>query len=358
MNATIAYFTNRKNPRFHWFCDSLVRQMWPEDLAKLQVIFIDNLVWGINADVGNRYLRAAGKFPLADTRWHNWARRDELAAAVRGRFEYLHVPPKPCSWQGPFRYTQEDWFCAGNARNTAIILAEKPYLICVDDLSVLAPGWVDNARHAVQHGYVVAGAYKKLLKMEVNDGHLADHEENPKGVDSRWPHGSATGIVPWHGDALYGCSFGVPVELATTIDGFDAHCDGMGAEDYDFGIRLERAGGKIFYNRNMLTWESEEGHWDDKSLPRRRKKMPPERLPDYLRAKHPDGLDCDHVMLNRIRSEPSRFAPLSRTTVHSLRSLRHQWAREKLVSIPETCPEDWVDGMPLTQVVRSNSGYY
>lgn len=354
MNATIAYFTNRKNPRWAWFCDSLCRQMSATERAAVQVVVVDAALWGVRPAAADAYLRRWGKFPLADSGWHNWARREELAQAVRGRFAYLHIPPKPSVWQGPFRYTKQDWFAAANARNTAIIVAERPYLVCVDDLSVLGPAWVDNVRHAVEHGYVVCGAYKKLRAMEVEDGVLLNFQENPAGVDSRWRQGSDHGVVPWSGGGLFGCSFGLPVELAVTVDGFDAWCDGQGAEDYDFGIRVERAGGRFFYNRNMLTWESEEGHGEDQSLPRESRLVAEERLPESLRVEHPAGLMSDHVMLQSVHRETKRFRPRGRETPHGLMDLRAQWQRERLVPISTVCPDDWRTGRPLTDLRPEN----
>lgn len=346
MNATLAYFTNRKNPRFQWFCDSLCRQLPEADLKQMQVVFVDAQLWAIGQDVANRYFRAAGKFPLADPAWHNWKRREQLEAAVGGRFSYLHIPPKPSPWQGPFRMTDRDWFAASNARNTALIVAEKPYFVGVDDLSVLAPGWADNVRHAIASGYVVCGAYKKLLEMEVANGELLRFKENPPGVDSRWARGSDTGIVPWSGAGMFGCSFGIRTELAVTVDGFDPHCDGQGAEDYDFGIRAERAGGVFYYNRNMLTWESEEAHHEDKTLPRESKHVPPDRLPQSLKVEHPNGLMSDHVMLQSVIRETGRTLPLGRT---DLRALRAQWQAERLVPIQTEGAIDWRTGEQLAR---------
>ena len=349
MNVTLAFFTSRQNPRFAWWVDSLCRQTPPAELAAMQIVFVDAKLWGIGPEVAARYLRAAGKFPLADPQWHDWRRREELTAVVAGRFDYLHIPPKPSAWQGPFRWTDKDWFAASNARNTAIIVAERPYLVCCDDLSCLSPMWIDQVRHAAT-GYIVCGAYKKLLEMNVVHGRLESFKENPAGVDTRWDRGSDTGIVPWSGAGLFGCSFGAPVELLTAVDGFDYYCDGQGAEDYDLGIRLERAAGtgRTFYNRNMLTWESEEAHTEEPTLPRDSKMVPFDRLPDSLKGEYPNGLMSDHVMLQSVMRETGRTLPLGRATPHSLAGLRDQWQREKLTPIPTEPAMDWRDGTPLT----------
>ncbi len=343
MNATFAYFTARRNCRWQWFVDSLCRQASAEDLAAMQIVFVDSHLWGLTHEAADLYFRRDGRFPLADAAHHNWARRRELEEVVRGRFKYLHIPPLPSAWQGPFRITKKDWFCASNARNTAFIVAEKPYIVCVDDLSILGPIWMAQVRHAAESGYVVCGAYKKLLQMQVVDGELVSFTENPKGVDTRWGYGSDTGIVPWYGSAMYGCSFGVPTDLVVKVDGNDPRADGSGAEDYDFGIRLERAGGKFFYNRNMLTLESEEGHAEEPSLPREAKFVNQDRIPSDIRPHYPEGLMSDHVMLQSVARE-NRILPLDR---NYLARLRDQWKREALVQIPQRPQFDWRDGTPL-----------
>lgn len=344
MHLTLSYFTSRDDPRFAWFCDSLCRQASTEDLAGMQIVFVDGKLPALTHEAADLYFRRDGRFPLADEAHHNWARRAQLDRAVRGRFKYLHIPPLPCEWQGPFRITKKDWFCAANSRNTAFIVAEKPYIVCVDDLSILGPIWLAQVRHAAESGYIVCGAYKKLLQMKVVDGELVSFTEHPPGVDSRWGAGSDGGIVPWHGSGMYGCSFGVPTHLVEKIDGCDSWCNGAGAEDYDFGIRLERAGGVFYYNRNMVTFESEEGHGEEPALPRECKFVAPERLPGSLREHYPDGLMSDHVMLQSVIRE-KRILPHGK---NQIAEMRRQWQRERVVQIPQRPQTDWRDGADLS----------
>lgn len=343
MKISLAYFTARSDPRFSWFCDSLCRQASPADLVAMQIVFVDGKLPALTPEAADLYFRRDGRFPLADEAHHVWARRDQLAAAVRGRFKYLHIPPLPCEWQGPFRLTQKDWFCAANSRNTAFIVAEHPYIVCVDDLSILGPIWLAQVRHAADSGYCVCGQYKKLLEMKVVDGELVSFTDNPKGVDSRWGAGSDSGIVPWHGSGMFGCSFGVPTALVDKVDGCDSWCNGAGAEDYDFGIRLQRAGGQFFLNRNMLTLESEEGHSEEPSLPREAKFVAFDRLPESLKPHYPDGLMSDHVMLQSVVRE-NRILP---HTPNRIAALRRQWQTERMVQIPQAPAFDWRDGKNL-----------
>lgn len=359
MKLTIAYITARAEPMWSMFVDSFCAQTTPEQRRDIQVVFVDGKLWYPDAKIQATQPTMA----LAHHFYHDPKRRFDLERVVAKRFDYLHVPPKPCLKQGPFRLTQKDWFCASNTRNTAIIAARGDYLVCVDDLSVLMPGWMAQVWHAAESGYCVCGAYKKVLGLRVipymnaQGGEIAgrfpviQYEEFPPGVDSRWPHGSDTGIVPWHGSALYGCSFGVRVEDALRVDGFEPACNGEGGEDTDFGIRLERAGVKIFYNRNMLTLESEEGHHGEKSLPRERRLVTRDRLPDrydsYQVRNQEEKYYSDHVLLNRLVNETERITPLF---PENLRAIRTDFLATGMVPIPSGPAEDWRDGTPVSSL--------
>jgi hypothetical protein len=339
---TIAYFTSRKDCKVDWFVDSLARFVPVEERHLIQLIFVDRHLWAITPEAGNRYWRRGDLVSLVDPTWHVESRREKFAAAVRGRFEFLHIPVKPCMWQGPFRLTTKDWFCAAQARNTAVIAAKHPYFVGVDDLSVLLPTWWPQVKHAASSGYCVCGAYKKVKDLVVNDGEIVSFTEFLPGVDSRWPHGSDGGIVPWHGSGLYGCSFGVPMELLLKVNGMEELTDGQSAEDYDLGIRLERAGGVFKYNRNMTTYESEEMHAVEPSLPRDKKRMNADRLPPGYTG----NPDSDHVMLHRVVHE-SRFTTLDGK---NLRQARDEFQVSQRAMIPIGPTHDWRDGQSLTEL--------
>lgn len=347
MKLSIAYITARANPMWSLFCDSFCAQTTEEQRKDIQIIFVDGKLWGGAA----KFLSSgAPEILLADADYHDMDRRAALASAVAGRFNYLHIPPKPCRLQGPFRETKKDYFCASNTRNTAIIAASGDYLVCVDDLSVVMPTWIAQVMHAAEHGYCVCGAYKKVLNLRHENGQTT-YTEYPPGVDSRWPRGSDTGIVPWHGTAMFGCSFGARVEDLLAIDGFDVACDGQGGEDYDAGVRLERSGVKLFYNRNMLTLESEEGHHGEASLPRERRIVSSDRLPpgydSYVMPNQAEKYYSDHVMLNRMANETSRILP---TIPEGLRALRARFLATGLVPVPQGEGTDWRDGTPLREL--------
>lgn len=335
---TIAYVTSRLVPRWEWYADSIVAQTTPEQRENIQFVFVDGHLWRRDTEfVG------FSEIALADVSYHEPERRRELEQVVAKRFDYLHVPPKPCAWQGPFRQTKNSWFCAANSRNTVFVVARTPYVTFVDDLSVLMPGWFNQVLHAAQDGYVVAGAYKKAKQLKVVNGLVESFEPYPPGIDSRWVNGSDGGVVPWRGSGLFGCSFGVPLEAALEVDGNDAACNGAGAEDTDFGLRLDRAGWAFFYNRNMLSLESEEDHHTEPALPRESKLVTPDRLPPGYEG----NPMSDHVMLNRVCRETERILPL---IGDNLRSVRERYLATGFVPVPQEPQFDWRDGTPLAEL--------
>lgn len=352
MKVTIAWFTSRKNPRFQWFCDSLCNQLSPQELAEVQVIAVDRHLWAITPEAGNKYWRRGDLISLVDPTWHVESRREEFAAAVRGRFQLLHLPVKPCTHQGPFRFTTRDWFAAAVTRNTAIMAAKHPYFVGVDDLSVLLPSWASQVRHAAEGMYAVAGMYCKKKNLVVEGGEVKSFDAQwEDGRDTRWPHGSDAGIVKWHGGSVFGCSFGMPLELLLRINGFEELASGEGGEDYCMGMRAERAGAQWWMNRNMQSWESEEAHHEEPSLPRERKIVTPDRLPPgYERWHHVNPAEryySDHVQLNRLRNE-ARIRTVAEWT--NLRQAREEFLVSGRALIPTEPTTDWRDGAKLAEL--------
>jgi hypothetical protein len=343
VKLSIAYVTSRATPRWDLFIESFLAQTTPEQRKDIEVMFIDGKLW--SAFGGSN---ETGQIQLTHPFYHDPKRRYDLEMVVNKRFRFLHIPPKPCLMQGPFRKTNRDFFCASNTRNTAIIAARGDYLVCVDDLSVLMPGWIAQVMHAAGDGYAVCGAYKKVMKLDLwpdGDGFRVDYEEFAGGRDSRWDRGSDTGIVPWSGGGLFGCSFGARVDDMLAVDGSEEACNGGGGEDTDFGIRLERYGVKFFYNRNMLTLESEEGHHDGAILPRERRMVKREHLPEAYDAWDVHNQDekywSDHVLYNRLRFETGRYRTL---IPNNLREARSVFLATGMVSIPSGPLTDWRDG--------------
>lgn len=314
---SLGYLTSRKDPKIEWFFRSLKRE-FRGDYTGLQLIIVD-----FHAEEEGRK-----EFMV------NMAASCMGAAANPDWF--VHVTPKPTVWQGKHKKTRDHHFAASNARNTVFAHAKNDFVACVDDLSVLLPGWIDNAMHASHHGYVALGAYKKVMELDVDyDGNISC-KEHASGIDSRWNLGRASGIVEAEGTWMFGCSFALPIEFVLKVNGFDEICDGTGFEDVEFGCRLQRSGCKFFYNRNMCTYESEEGHsWEGNTKFVRQSKMTT------------CGLMSDWwIKNNRIDSKETWTCG----NKFDLRQLRESVLKGEAFPIPEEPTHDWRDGKPLGEI--------
>lgn len=314
MNFTIAYFTARKDPKIEWFFRTLKREIENTKISPTQIIIVD-----FHADEPGRRDTIRSHFGITGC-------------------DLQHVTPKPSVWQGKHKLTKNEYFAAANARNTAFALCKNDFIACIDDLSAISPGWIDQIRHAIHHNYVALGAYKKVLKLSVDETGFISYTPFEPGVDSRWKSG-ANGVVPAGGGWMFGCSFALRIEHALKVNGFDEVCDGQGAEDYDFGIRLERSGVRLMYNRNMLTYESEEEHFTPGNQA-------------FIRMAKPmqyDGgiIGSDHVLLRKVQFM-ERITTLS--DHYNLRTLREHMLKGGEFPIPQNPRHDWRDGTPLEQM--------
>lgn len=311
MTLTIAYLTSRWRPRIEWFFDSLaLRLREVRDLPDIKVVVVDY----------HHAKRAPGEF--------------QMLADKNLKRPITHVPPKPCVWQGPHRLTNKDYFAAANSRNTAVCLAPDGWIAYVDDLSILQPGWLQRVLLASYHNYVALGAYKKLLKMVVENGKLISSEEHAGGVDSRWKSGSLSMAVPATGSWMYGCSVAMPVSALLECNGWLELGDtlGMGGEDYLTGMLIARNGYEFKYDLSMLTYESEEAHHEEPPLAR------------VIERGYRDE-DASHALLNMIQHSKITRHP----GYYDLREMRETVLSGKpfpVVSIPE---HNWYSGKPLKE---------
>lgn len=300
MHLTIAYITNRRECMVQWFFDSLRREIerYGQGL-KIRTVMVDF-----------------------------------YAAERHGQFGFdFHVPPKPTVWQGPHRLTTRDYFAMSSARNTSLCLAPDGWLLCVDDLSVLMPGYLKAVRLSMEGGYIACGAYRKVDDLKVASGVAVSYVENPTGVDSRWRLGNDYVPVTISGGQMFGCSTCCPVEALLQINGWDEDCDSMGSEDYICGLMLERAGWALKYDRRMLTLESEELHHKEISMLR-------------IIKMHP--VDASHSILNLVLSGRRRTGACYYP--EELREVRKQVLAGKPFPIPTEPIKDWRDGQLLSEM--------
>lgn len=236
MPITLCYLTSRRDSKFQWWWDSLALQLQPDD--ELHIIVVDF---------------HAKEQPLC---------ANGAPAQIKS---FKHVTPKPNVWQGEHRLTKENWFAAANARNTGLCLAPTDWIAYCDDLSVLAPTWLEAVRRSQVGNYIALGAYKKVRSLVVDKGRVLSCEEFPGGLDARLRHGGE--VVSCGGDWMYGCSVAGPVEAFLAVNGWPEAFDGLSFEDVCMGICIGNTGRFSFrYDKSMLTLESEEDHYIEKPM--------------------------------------------------------------------------------------------
>jgi hypothetical protein len=183
------------------------------------------------------------------------AQRREYFASKMGGIELVHVSPKPTRWQGEFRITQDNYFAAANTRNTGACYAKYNYIAYVDDLGIIAPTWLPAVINAMGKNEIHCGAYTKVKNIVYLSCSYNGGDENG-GRDHRLDHYKQD-ISKCHGGQVYGSSFCLPKSVYFRLNGQNEMCDGLAGEDYDFGLRLEKSGYSIYYNKRMFINESD-----------------------------------------------------------------------------------------------------
>ena len=315
MEHSVIYITNRPDPLFAWFLDSLVLDAPAEDLAQTQLVVVDH-------EAKNKGRK-------------EWFEAHENLAKFG---DVVHVPVKPNVWTGAHRLTPVDYFAASNFRNTGLLYASADHVTFVDDLSYIVPGWWNHVKLSKEDQAVYLGTYEKHRHMCVKDGKLLGSERYEGGVDTRRANLSLSNTKPFPcaGSWMYGCSVSGPTKAWMDINGYDEDCDSMGSEDYICGMMLELEKWPIKFCPAMMTIESEEYHHISTPV---------------LRIIKPSGYrDASWTLLDQVRSGERRrgaFYCAESMTLAERRDRVLQGLPLPITQIPE---HDWRDGQPLSEM--------
>lgn len=293
---SIIYITFRENCMFEWFIEPLRKSINDNGFNfPIQIIVVDGFLY---------------ESP------DKTSRREYFSQKV-GSLELTHVSPKPTRWQGEYRLTSNNYFAAANTRNTGACYAKYDYIAFVDDLGIISPTWLPAVVNTVKKGEIHCGAYTKVKNIiyDTNSFRYNGGDENG-GRDHRLNVYNQN-ISRCPGGHLYGTSFCLPKRVYFELNGQNEMYDGSaGGEDYDLGIRLERSGFQIYYDKLMFIHESDWLFGSDKE--RKCIRLDPaiseehymNRLKEYnLRDISPARRDLSHFMLCNSYSGSSRVNP-------------------------------------------------
>jgi hypothetical protein len=304
IKLNIVYVTARKNPQFEWFADSLRREL-NGDYEDVKLIIVSHQLW-------------YGQKP------------EYFLSKLWNPLNIVVTAPKPTVWAGPHRITSVDWFSASSTRNTGLCLCDDGYVVFCDDLSVLLPGWLDRVKSAMEGGYMVFGAYRKVKNLVVESGELVSFTDHHQGNDQRLRLTNGKDAVDCTGGWLFGCSCAMPVENLLTIGGWPEFCDGLGFEDCVCGVALQNHGFKMKYDPSMMTYESEELHHVEPALKKTDK------------GKSPD--DKSHRAINIVIGGQKFF---DNYYAGGIRPERERVLRGEPFEIRNNPRHDWFDGQPI-----------
>lgn len=230
---SVIYSTCRVNPRLDLFLDSLYYDMKRENVElslKIQIVIVD--------------------YHLQ----HDKSREEVFSKLNNNRFDIVHVSPKPSLWQGQYKITSKNMFCASIARNTGICYVKYDYVLFMDDNGFMKPGSLKHILSFCNKKLSVAFAYQYANAINYNEHEVnITPVENNGGIDVRIKQGDVFRKI--HGSQLYGhCA--MPLENILLVNGYDEISNGIGYEDLQFGIRLMTAGIDIFYSSDVLFYET------------------------------------------------------------------------------------------------------
>lgn len=233
---SIIYSTSRKQPKFEWFVEYLVEEYKGE--VTDEIIFSDVVLF------------------------FDPYRREKLKQIVDGRFEYIHLMPKPSMWYGPYKKTPVNFFDASSTRNSGIIASTGNHIVFVDDLSIPCSGWIQHHKKAGKDGIVLAGLYDKVYDIQVEKNKVVGFNKKTSFIDGRVNEKPSEKVTAIGGGWCFTGNLSVPKKVLEKVDGFDEFYARHGCEDCDFGVRLKNAGVDIFLNKECKLYEDQHLHWN------------------------------------------------------------------------------------------------
>ena len=230
---TIAYITARLDPRFDLFVDTISPQLQPTD----QIVFIDH------------YLEFDAN------------RHSQYKELVGNRFDMIHIPPKPSIWRGVHKKSRRAFYDTAGAKNTAAIVAKHDYIVFLDDLCAVHPGWRDYHQKAADKGWIFCGSYESVLGLKVlPNGEI--YYTRVGGRDGRKEHQLTDEPLKMYPSWVFGSNVGFPMECLQKVNGYDEACARAGIEDVQLGARLGNAGFSeiMYYDKNCMVNEDQWYH--------------------------------------------------------------------------------------------------
>lgn len=227
------YSSCRKNSCIEWFLNGLYDQAKElnVDTSLFQIIYID--------------------FHLQ----YDETRIETFQNLIKDKFnDFVHVSSKPSPYQGKYKITKHECFCAGLARNTGVCYAKNNYLVFVDDLAAMGPNNLKYIMDYARNNLIVAYSFKKVKQLKYENKNVF-FEEVLSGIDPR------IGQLPgkfreMDGGQFYGHG-GMPLSVALQFNGYDEIHNAIGAEDSNLGLRIKKYH-KLYFSEDVIFYESME----------------------------------------------------------------------------------------------------